>query len=149
MPVATLVMTIKNISRHCPMSPGRQNQHQLRSQCFTGNRDQHLDSLIRGSELGKKIEKSFEIFEAYLFQHVSLPFFFFFSESCSVTSDSLWLQGLYSPWNSPGQNTEVGSLSLLQGWNPRLLHCRGILYQLSHKGSPNMCLSFWAWGRTG
>ena len=23
--------------------------------------------------------------------------------------------GLYSPWSSPGQNTEVGSLSLLQG----------------------------------
>ena len=29
--------------------------------------------------------------------------------------DSLRLHGLYSPWNSPGQNTEVGSLSLLQG----------------------------------
>ena len=45
--------------------------------------------------------------------------------------------GLYSPWNSPGQNTEVGSLSLLQGIfptqgsNPGLLHCRRILYQLS------------------
>ena len=37
------------------------------------------------------------------------------SESHSVMSDSLWPQGLYSPWNSPGQNTEVGSLSLLQG----------------------------------
>ena len=40
------------------------------------------------------------------------------------------------PWNSPGQNTGVGSLSLLQGSNPGLLHCRWILYQLSHKGSP-------------
>ena len=30
-------------------------------------------------------------------------------------SDSLWPHGLYSPWNSPGQNTGVGSLSLLQG----------------------------------
>ena len=45
-------------------------------------------------------------------------------------------------WNSPGQNTGVGSLSLLQGifptqgLNPDLLHCRWILYQLSHKGSP-------------
>ena len=37
------------------------------------------------------------------------------SESCSVMSDSLWPQGLYTPWNSPGQNTGVGSLSLLQG----------------------------------
>ena len=29
------------------------------------------------------------------------------SESRSVMSDSLWLRGLYSPWNSPGQNTRV------------------------------------------
>ena len=47
-----------------------------------------------------------------------------------------------SLWNSPGQNTGVGSLSLLQGifptqgLNPGLLHNRQILYQLSHKGSP-------------
>ena len=45
-------------------------------------------------------------------------------------------------WNSPSQNTGVGSLSLLQGifptqrLNPGLPHCRQILYQLSHKGSP-------------
>ena len=37
------------------------------------------------------------------------------SESHSVMSDSLWPHGLYSPWNSPGQNTGVGSLSLPQG----------------------------------
>ena len=36
------------------------------------------------------------------------------TESCSVVSDSLQPHGLYSPWNSPGQNTGVGSLSLLQ-----------------------------------
>ena len=36
------------------------------------------------------------------------------SESCSVVSGSLQPHGLYSPWNSPGQNTGVGSLSLLQ-----------------------------------
>ena len=52
------------------------------------------------------------------------------SESCSVESDSLWPHGLYSPWISPGQNTGVGSLSLLQGifptqgLNPIPLHCR-------------------------
>ena len=52
--------------------------------------------------------------------------------------------GLYSQWNSPGQNTGVGSLSLLrgifptQGLNPGLLHCRWILYQLSHEGSPRI-----------
>ena len=66
------------------------------------------------------------------------------SESHSVVSDSLRPHGLYSPWNSPGQNTGVGSLSLLQeifptqGLNPGLMHCRQILYQLSHKGSPRM-----------
>ena len=64
------------------------------------------------------------------------------SASHSVVSDSLQLCGLHSPWNSPGQNTGVGSLSLLQGifptqgLNPGLPHCRGILYHLSHKGSP-------------
>ena len=36
-------------------------------------------------------------------------------ESHSVVSDSLQPHGLYNPWNSPGQNTAVGSLSLLQG----------------------------------
>ena len=75
------------------------------------------------------------------------------SESCSVMSDSLRPHGLYSPWNSPGQNTGVGSLSLLQGIfstqgsNPGLPHCRWIPYQLSHKGSPIIRLSnhfYWA-----
>ena len=66
------------------------------------------------------------------------------SESRSVLSNSLRPLGLYSPWNSPGQNTRLGSLSLLQeifptqGLNPGLLHCRWILYQLSHKGSPRI-----------
>ena len=50
----------------------------------------------------------------------------------------------YCLWTSPGQNTGVGSLSLLkgifltQGPNPRLPHCRRILYQLNHKGSPRI-----------
>ena len=45
----------------------------------------------------------------------------------------------HSPWNSPGQNTGVGSLSLLQGIfpnqgsNPGLPHCRQICYQPSHR----------------
>ena len=66
------------------------------------------------------------------------------SESHSVVSNSLWCHGLYSPWNSPGQNTGAGSLSLLQGIfptqgsNPGLPLCRWILYQLSHKGSPRI-----------
>ena len=63
------------------------------------------------------------------------------SESRSVVSNSLRPHGLYSPWNSPGQNTGLGSLSLLQ-WiflmqklNRGLLHCRRVLYQLGYEGS--------------
>ena len=64
------------------------------------------------------------------------------TESRSAVSDSLRPHGLYSPWNSPGQNTGVGGFSLLQGIfptqgsNPGLPHCRQILYQLIHQGSP-------------
>ena len=64
--------------------------------------------------------------------------------SCSVVSNSLQPHGLYSPWNSPGQNTGVGSLFLLQGTfptqgsNPGFPHYRWILYLLSHKGSPGI-----------
>ena len=66
------------------------------------------------------------------------------SESGSVLSYSFPSHGLYSLWNAPGQNTGVGSLSLLQGIfptqgsNPGLPHYRQILYQLNHKGSPRI-----------
>ena len=52
-------------------------------------------------------------------------------------------QAPWSPWDSPGKNTRVGCHSLLQGifltqrLNPGLLHCRLILYRLSHQGSPS------------
>ena len=66
----------------------------------------------------------------------------------SVVSNSLLPHGLEPirllfPWNSPGENTRVGSLSLLQrifptqGLIPGLLHFMQILYCLSHEGSPN------------
>ena len=66
------------------------------------------------------------------------------SEICSVMPDFWRTHVLYSPWNSPHQNAGVGSLSLLQGifptqWlNPGLLHCKQILYQPNHKGSPRI-----------
>ena len=66
------------------------------------------------------------------------------SEACLVVSDSLWPQGLYSPWNFLGQNTRVVAFPFsrgifpTQGLNVGLLHCRWILYQLSHKGSPRI-----------
>ena len=69
----------------------------------------------------------------------------FESEGCSVVSDSLQtmdytVHGILQAL----MNTGVGSLSLLQrifptqGSNPGLPHCRRILYQLSHKGSPRI-----------
>ena len=68
------------------------------------------------------------------------------SVSHSVVSYSLQPHGLqptklFCPQNFPGKNTRVGCHSLLQGIfpiqgsNPRLLHCRQILYCLSHQGS--------------
>ena len=120
-----------------------------------------------------------------IFSHHNSILFCDESESHSVMSDSLQPHRLYSPWNSPGKNTGVGSLSFLQGnlpnpgvepmsptlqgnslptepqekpkntgvgslsllqWifptqesNQGLLHCKGILYQLSHKGNPLFC----------
>ena len=69
-------------------------------------------------------------------------------ETHSVVCSCLRPHGLYSPWNSPGRNTGEGSLSLLQGIfpiqgsNPGFLHCRQILYLLSHQGSPVIvCMS--------
>ena len=113
-----------------------------------------------------------------LSKHSSFSLWKVGSESRSVVSDSLQLIGLRSPWNPPGQSTGVGSLSLLQGIEPRsptlqvhslsaepqrkpnntgvgdlsllqgifptqgsnpgLPHCRCILYQLSHQGSPRI-----------
>ena len=61
------------------------------------------------------------------------------AQSCPTLCDP---HGLYGPRNSPGQNTGVGSLSLLQGIFPTqkpnrgLLHCRLILYQLSYQETP-------------
>ena len=68
--------------------------------------------------------------------------------SRSVVSDPLRPHGLspaklLCPWNSPGKNTGVGSLSLLQGIfstqrsNPGLPHCRRIFFRLSLPGSPS------------
>ena len=82
-----------------------------------------------------KTEKKLLIFGIFILYSVT-----FLSESRSVVSNSLLPHGLYSPWNSPGQNTEEDSLSLLQGIfptqgsKPGLPHCRRILYQLRHKG---------------
>ena len=70
-----------------------------------------------------------------------------------VMSNSLQPHGLgparlLCPWKSPGKNTGVGSHSLLQGIfptqgsNPGLLHCKWILYCLSHQGNPVIVFRF-------
>ena len=57
---------------------------------------------------------------------------------------------LLRAWNSPGKNTGVGSHSFLQGifltqeWNLNLLHCRRILYHLSHQESPICYYIYWS-----
>ena len=62
------------------------------------------------------------------------------TQSCPLSHIRLFATEWTRPWNSPGQNTGVGSLSLFQvifptqGSSPGLPHCRWILYQLSHKG---------------
>ena len=67
------------------------------------------------------------------------------SESHSVIFDSMQFHGLYCPQNSPGQNTGVNSLSLLQGIfpiegsNPGLPHGRLLL--VDPKGTPLLILS--------
>ena len=78
--------------------------------------------------------------------------------SCSVMSHSLWpheLQAarLLCPWDSPGQNTGVGSCSLLQeifptqGSNPGLLHCRQILWATRAFPPPMHESEKWKWSR--
>ena len=72
-----------------------------------------------------------------------------------VTSDSLQLHGLYNPWNSPGRNTGVGILFLLQGilptqrLNPGLPHRRRILYWLNHREAKNAGVGSWYYFSSG
>ena len=64
------------------------------------------------------------------------------SESYSVVAKSLRPHGLYSPWNSPGQNTGVGTHSLIhgifqtQGSNPGLPHLQADSLPADAEGKP-------------
>ena len=65
------------------------------------------------------------------FHHVRL-----FATPCTIAHQ------VPRPWDSPGKNSGVGCHALLLGifptqeLNPGILHCRQILYHLSHQGSP-------------
>ena len=70
--------------------------------------------------------------------------------SDSLQLHELWPARLLYPWDFPGKNTEVGchfllqGISLTQGLNLDLLHCRQTLYHLSHQGSLTLSpLSVW------
>ena len=83
-------------------------------------------------------KEKYHIYKFYIKMLITIVF-----QSHSVMSDSLQPHRYIVHRNSPGQNTLVGSCSLLQwifltqGLNPVLLHCRWILYQLSYEGSTN------------
>ena len=63
------------------------------------------------------------------------------SQSCLTPCNPWTSTRLLCPWNSPGKNTGVGCHFLLQGIFPTqgsnlgLVHCRQMLYHLSHQGS--------------
>ena len=86
---------------------------------------------------------------------LNIYMYIYLSESHSVMFNFLQPHGLgpislLCPWNSPGKNTGVGSLSLLQGIFPTqgsnrgLLHCRQILYQLSYLHI-DLKILYWKW----
>ena len=77
------------------------------------------------------------------------------TQSCLTLCDP---HGLYSLWNSPGENTGEDSHSLLQQIflthesNQGLLNCRQIIHQLSYQGSPLLpwwdlfwCILVYSW----
>ena len=72
----------------------------------------------------------------------NITFYNGLTDDVKVSHSVVWT--LCNPMDYTGQNTGLGSLSLLQGifptqgLNPGIPHCRWILYQLSHKGSPRI-----------
>ena len=105
-----------------------------------------------GTPVWKTLPYNKSLFFSIYFHDVS------FLLSGSVVSDSLRPHGLERSrllclWDSPAKNTGEGCHSLLQGTlltqgsSLGLLHCRQILYHLSHQGSPIFMISLnkWFW----
>ena len=82
------------------------------------------------------------IMDLYIFYHVLCAYLLW----CLTLCDSMDYKqpGSFVHRDSPGKNTGMGCHALLQGifptqgLNPGLLHCRWIIYQLNHKGSPRI-----------
>ena len=72
--------------------------------------------------------------------HLNLHYYQF--KASRYNNGLTYLKWLLCPWNPPGRNTGVGCYFLLQGIFPTqgsnmgLLHCRQMLYHLSHQGNP-------------
>ena len=130
---------------------------------FPGFQVKYFLDLIASVTSDLKLSVPFELSPITIPFSLLVPVLILCVSRHSVTSDSLWphgLQptGLLCSWNSPGKNAGVGSHFLLQGIfltqrsNPGLLHCRLILYCLSHQGSPpslaqGYCLTWQLWGK--
>ena len=154
---------LKAIPLHCQTSPYAPvvilsiplGIHTCASQCYgltsLPNSKRHLKNTQRYHQGKEKYLQFYpsplKIHEECIWKSLNRSLFYFgrtykWKSLSRVRPTLLRPHGLYSPWNSPGKNTAVGSCSLLQGIfttqgsNPGLLHCRRILYQLSHKGSP-------------
>ena len=87
------------------------------------------------------------VYSLIYFYSIVVLYLICYLKVASVMSNSLRPYGLeptrlLCPSDSPGKNTGVGCHTLLQGIfptqrsNPDLLHCRLILYHLSHPGTP-------------
>ena len=91
------------------------------------------------SRIKKPVPVSLHGFDIYIHACVLSHF----SHECLLQRYGLLSTRLLCPWDSPGKNTGVGCLVLLQGISPMqgsnsgLPHCRQILYPLSHLGSPH------------
>ena len=124
----------------------------LKSVCYFSPNSRHIIQTLRDFLMVIYREKTvYSIFFLSFFLFLFFFFLPFYSVHGVLTArmwkwkwkllSCVWLSATLSTWNSPGRNTGVGSLSLLQGIfptqgsNPGLLHCR-ILYQLSYEGSP-------------
>jgi len=128
------IFTVLNPSTHIFMStyiiPIFESQKLFSSVCACNQEETHFMSALVSTQPSWKCES---------LSHVLL-----FATPWTVLTlwDPMEPTRLPCPWNSPGKNIGVGSHSLLQGIfptqgsNPGLLHCRQILYHLSHQGSP-------------
>ena len=124
----------------------------LKDTCSLEEKLWHLDSVFKGKEITLSTKVRLVKAMAFSSSHVWMwelnhkeswapKNWWFWTVVLQKTLESPWL---YSHGILPGQNTGMGSLSLLQeifasqGSNRGLPHYRRILYQLNPQGSPRI-----------